>query len=488
MDSALRWVRGNRLLAGALLGTIVAFVAAAATFAVIAGDEGGTEAAAPSPAPSPSATPSATATASTTASPTPIVHRGILDGVPMTATDWEERRAMLPLAVMLDNTPNANPHSGLGAADLVFESTVEGGITRLMAVFWRRDPEVIMPVRSARTPFVIWADELGAMYGHAGSATTANEADAAGQIVEWGIKDLNAFTPGPSSAYYRDSSRYAPYNLATTGKALRDAGATLGYAGPGALSPWKFASPGAAANSGEPAGGIEVDFSGQRYTWQLIQWKWDAPRKAYGRSQFGGPALDAATGEQLFFSSVVVMRVPGSVVDDSGHYLLEQFGEGEATAFTGGRAIEGTWKKVDRGDRTRFYDRQGAEVVFAPGPIFIEVIGVQGTFNFVAEPSGLAPLPEYIPPPPGPGPAEYDDEPAPETATPAGDTPVPTGTPAKTPSPSATSGPAASPTIGPTASPTAKPPSPAASGTPDETPPPTGEATPSGTAEASPSP
>lgn len=487
MDSAVRWVRGNRLLAGALLGAVAALIAAAATIAVMAGDDDGSNAAAPSPEPSPSPTATPAATASPAASPTPIAHRGILDGVPMTAAEWEARKALLPLAVMLDNTPNANPHSGLGAADLVFEATVEGGITRLMAVFWRRDPEVIMPVRSARTPFVIWADELGAMYGHAGSATTANDANAAGQIIEWGINDLNAFTPGPSSAYYRDSSRYAPYNLATTGARLRDAGTALGYKGPPTISPWKFATPGP-ASTGQPAGGVEVDFSGQRYGWQLIQWRWDATRGAYGRSQFGGPAVDAVTEEQLFFSSVVVMRVPGSVVDDSGHYLLEQFGEGEATVFTGGRAIEGTWKKADRKARTRFYDRQGAEVAFAPGPIFIEVIGVQGTFSFVAEPSGLAPLPEYIPPPPGPGPVEYEDEPAPETPAPAGDTPVPTGTPGKTPSPSATSTPPASATAAPPASPTGEPPSPAASGTPDETPPPTGEATPSGTAEASPSP
>lgn len=482
MDSAIRWVGGNRLLAGALLGAVAALIAAAATLALIAGDDGGTEAAAPSPEPSRSPTATATATASPAVSPTPIVHRGILDGVPMTAAEWEARKALLPLAVMLDNTPNANPHSGLNAADLVFEATVEGGITRLMAVFWRRDPEVIMPVRSARTPFVIWASELGAMYGHAGSATTENEANAGGQIVEWGVNDLNAFTPGPSSAYYRDSSRYAPYNLATTGARLRDAGAALGYKGPPPVSPWKFSSPGAVATAGKQARGIEVDFSGQRYGWQLIQWRWDATRGAYGRSQFGGPAVDAVTEEQLFFSSVVVMRVPGNVVDDSGHYLLEQFGEGEATVFTGGRAIEGTWKKADRTARTRFYDRDGAEVVFAPGPVFIEVIGIQSKFSFVPEAAGLAPLPEYTPPPPGPGPVEDDDGPA-ETGTPApaGDTPIPTGTPGKTPSAPATTTPPASATDGPS-------PSPAASGTPEGTPTPTGEAPASATAEASPSP
>ena len=45
------------------------------------------------------------------------------------------------------------------------------------------------------------------------------------------------------------------------------------------------------------AGGIEVDYSGRLYAWQYIQWKWDGARQRYLRFQFGGPDVDADSGE-----------------------------------------------------------------------------------------------------------------------------------------------------------------------------------------------
>ncbi|WP_322795028.1 DUF3048 domain-containing protein [Tepidiforma sp.] len=431
--------RGLGIIAAAAVAVIAA-VAVALIFATRS-----------SPASEPAGeTPTATATRTTptataTASPTPDTVRfaGILDGVPMTEAEWQARKDLLPIAVMIDNTPNSYPHAGLDRADLIYEALVEGGITRLMAVYWRHEADLIMPVRSARTPFVIWVDELGALYAHAGSATTTNEANAAGQIIEWGIKDLNAFSPGSNAAYYRDTSRYAPYNLATSTGALRQAAVALGLSGPPAVESWKFRNPSDPPASGAPAEGIEVDFSGRRNAWQLIQWKWDPERRAYGRYQFGGPFTDAASGNQLFATTVIVMRTEARVVDDSGHVLLDQFGEGPATVFTGGRAIEGTWRKADRKAHTRFYDRAGNEIAFERGPTFIEVISQTGEFSITASAADLPPLPTYVPPPPSAGPIEDDDLPPEPTATPTPEPPTLTPSPSPmAPSPTA---PAASP-------------------------------------------
>lgn len=461
----MRNVTGPRLLliAGAGLAAIVAAVIVAVVIS------GGGGSASTDGAPSPSLTAAATAAATSAAAPSPTPsespYAGILDGAPMTAQEWAARKDLLPLAVMFDNTPNAVPHHGIGDADLVYEALVEGGITRLMAVFWRRDPALLMPVRSARTPFVIWVDELGALYSHAGGATTSNEANAVGQIIDWGIRDLDAFKPGSNAAYYRDSSRYAPYNLATTGERLRAAAAALGFAGPPTVEPWTFRNP-SDPPQGVPAAGIQVDFSGRLYSWQLIQWRWDAFRRAYGRFQFGGPAVDGNTGQQLFFTTVIVMRVNAAVVDEAGHVLLEQVGEGPATVFTGGRAIEGTWRKPDRKARTRFYDASGSEIAFERGPIFVEVIPQQGAFTFTANADDLPELPKYVPPPPAPGPSEDETVPAPEptaeptaTPTPSSPAPTPAQPPAATPTGTA---PAETPAAPPTSPATAQPsPSPA---------------------------
>ena len=461
MQPALAFIRRNRLAAATAGGALIALAVAVASIVFLGG--GGATSAAPDASPSagPSSTPvaSMTATASATPSATPVRYYGILDGAEMTAEEWAARKDLLPLAIMMDNTPNSFPHSGLEQADLVYEALVEGGITRLMAVFWRHEAGLVMPVRSARTPFVIWANELGALYGHAGSASTVNDANAAGQIIEWGVKDMNAFSPEANTGYHRDLGRYAPYNLATSTKKLGEIATALGFLGPSTLEPWKFRDPGDPPIAGAKAEGIEVDFQGSRYSWQLIQWKWDPAAKAYARYQFGGPHIDAQSEKQLKFSTVIVMLAPGQVVDEAGHVLLDQLGEGPATVFTGGKAITGTWKKPERESRTRFYDESGQEIAFERGPIFIEVIGHQSKLTVKATAEELPELPKYEPPPPGAGPIAPDDT-APDDP---GTTPAATASPSPTataiPTGAASPSPVASPSPAATASPTAETPS-----------------------------
>ena len=402
----------------ALLGAAVAALGTVGIFAlVLSGGSDSPEAAAqdgPSPTVFSTSTSTAVPTETPEASPTPILHAGILDGMPMTADEWEARKDRLPLAVMVDNTTGAFPHAGLDRADVVYEAFVEGGITRLMAVYWRQDAEKILPVRSARTPFVIWASELGAMYAHAGGAQTDNDANALGQIREWSVPDLEAFAPISSNYYYRDSERRGPYDLATSTSYLLEAAGQLGHAGPPTFESWQFREPGASLPLAPAARGVEIDFSGRSLDWQYIQWKWDEGARRYLRFQFGGPHVDAVSGDQLAFATVIVMETEGRVVDEAGHVVLEQFGEGPATVFTAGRAFEGAWKKADRTARTRFYDAAGAEIVFERGPIFIEVIGRQSRFAYNAAADDLPAIPAYEPPPPG----SFDPETPVETETP----------------------------------------------------------------------
>ncbi len=452
MGDLLARIGRARLLVVA--GAGVALVAAVGVAIGVMGDGGDDPVEQPAtPAATPTAAPSATArpTATPEASATPIAHAGILDGVAMTDAEWAARKDLLPLAVMVDNTTGAYPHAGLDRADLVYEAFVEGGITRLMAVYWRQEAEKVLPVRSARTPFVIWASELAAMFGHAGGASTDNDANALGQIVEWGVKDLNAFSDVSGNYYFRDSDRSGPYDLATSTGYLRQAAAELGFAGPPSTPSWLFRTPGTPLPKGKPAEGIAVDFSGRMYSWQYIQWRWDPASHRYLRFQFGGPHLDAISNAQLAFATVVVMRAPTEVVDGAGHLLYEQLGSGPATVFTGGQAYEGTWKKEKREDRTRFYTAAGEEIVFERGPVFVELISTQSAFSFTAAAGDLPEMPEYEPPPPGSGPGPEDIEPTPS--------PVPTAaaTPTVPPAPTSTPTPAPSPTATPTSPPTATP-------------------------------
>ncbi|MEO9255277.1 MAG: DUF3048 domain-containing protein, partial [Tepidiformaceae bacterium] len=377
------WASGRKRAIVGAVALLVVLAGVAVTVILLAGSNGDTAASAGA---SPTATVTIPASPTATAQPssTPTPHTGILDGLPMSDADWNARKDLLPIAVMFDNAPGAYPQYGLDKADIVYEAFVEGGITRFMGIYWSQEADYLEPIRSARTPFVVWADEYGALYAHAGEADTDNAANAGGQMVEWNIFALNAFAPGPSSAFYRDDQRYAPHNLVTGTLPLRAAAASLGYAGPPTVAPWLFKDSAAPTASAPAAEGIEINFEGERIPWELVQWHWDAASKSYLRYQFGGPAIDAKTQQQLRFTNVVVMQTSTEVVDDSGHVLLGQFGSGPATVFMDGRQIAATWKKADRKARTRYYDANGNEIAFNRGPIFIEVIGLQSTVTVAA--------------------------------------------------------------------------------------------------------
>ena len=94
---------------------------------------------------------------------------------------WEKRR---PLAVMIENHPEARPQSGLSEADVVFEAIAEGGVTRFMGMFYcevQRFDTTLAPIRSARSYFVDWASGFNRpLYVHVGGANLPGPADALG--------------------------------------------------------------------------------------------------------------------------------------------------------------------------------------------------------------------------------------------------------------------------------------------------------------------
>ncbi len=124
-----------------------------------------------------------------------------LDGV-MTTKERAERR---PLGIMIENHPDARPQSGLDKASFVFETPSEGGITRFLALYVENDASEVGPVRSARTYYVEWADEVRAIYAHAGGSAIALENLGTNQY----LCNINH----DQEHFWRDNSRYTPHNL-----------------------------------------------------------------------------------------------------------------------------------------------------------------------------------------------------------------------------------------------------------------------------------
>ena len=118
------------------------------------------------------------------------------------------------IAVMIDNHSGAWPQSNLNKAYIVYEIVVEGGETRLMAVFKGQNLEKIGPVRSSRHYFLDYALENDAIYVHHGWSPQAQS-----DISSLGINNINGIQES-SSDFWRVKDKSAPHNLFTSTESI----------------------------------------------------------------------------------------------------------------------------------------------------------------------------------------------------------------------------------------------------------------------------
>lgn len=282
------------------------------------------------------------------------------------------------LAVKIENTAGGRPPVGLNEADVVFEEQVEGRLTRLLAVYQSQDPEVVGPVRSARTTDLSVLAELDRpLFAWSGANEAVREVVVAADIVDVGA----AAAP---DAYHRAPDRSAPYNLFAGPADLRTAGTeaagtdTAGPAGggcdrlPPALFEYRAAADPLAGPGVEEARAYEVTGLAT-----AIRWDWD-PARGWLRTQDGTPHVDAE-GRQVAVPNVVVRTTPyrdsgqrdvrGAVVPEA-----ETVGEGDALLLSGGRAQPGRWRKASVDAPTTYTALDGTPLRLAPGRTWVEVL------------------------------------------------------------------------------------------------------------------
>jgi hypothetical protein len=78
-------------------------------------------------------------------------------------------------AIMVENSDEARPQSGLSQAGIVFEALAEGGVTRFLTLYQEGQGQTtsIGPVRSARSYFIDWMMPFNAAYAHVGGSPAA---------------------------------------------------------------------------------------------------------------------------------------------------------------------------------------------------------------------------------------------------------------------------------------------------------------------------
>ena len=278
---------------------------------------------------------------------------------------WNERERQRALAVVIDNSPNARPQSGLELAEVVIEVPVEGGQTRFVAIISGEDQEHIGPIRSARSYIVDLAREYQAILVHAGGAL-----DALASIKDQKINNLDEINGGSNvaAAFWRVTEKAKPHNLYSSSDSLRRAAINAKYdlstppAQRGELPLIQEAE-------GKVSSDITVFYPNKL---SMVRYQYNKERMLYERFMGEQPHM-TAKGEQLTAANVIVQYVSYQYIDGDGRLRLIMYGKGKALIFSGGRVINASWDKPI-GKFTKYTDAQGKEILLAQGPTWIEVV------------------------------------------------------------------------------------------------------------------
>jgi hypothetical protein len=324
---------------------------------------------------------------------------------------WQSRR---PLFVMIENTTDARPQSGLNSADIIYEAVVEGGITRFGAVFYcatASHDSIIGPVRSARTTFINAASEYNyPLYTHVGGANcgssdpklcnTDKKVQALEQIDQYGWgggkgNDLNQFSIG-FPTFWRDYERLGR-TVATehtmyssTEKLWKYAAGTRGWTNmsPDGKSdwkdgfvPWTFKTDATADKRGT-ATTISFGFWESYHDFDVV-WHYDQASNSYNRDDGGAPQTDRNDNSTLNAKVVIVQFAKEEgPLDIHKHMLYDIIGTGKALIFQDGQAIQATWTKKDRVSRTVWTDAAGKKLSLNRGKIMVEILPLDNKVTY----------------------------------------------------------------------------------------------------------
>ncbi|MDR0482683.1 MAG: DUF3048 domain-containing protein [Cellulomonadaceae bacterium] len=295
---------------------------------------------------------------------------------PLTGIAVDEVSETAALAIKVENSPAARPQVGLEYADIVWETVVEGGISRFIAVYHSQLPETVEPVRSARPMDLDVVAALEGILVYSG---------AQGQFIRMfndaGIQSI--IMDSGHAGFSRDPLRRAPHNVIGVPQTFLDQANDSRAAPPPAQNAFA-AEPGAgsAMTGGTPADTITANLSSV----QTTTWTWDAETESFLRANGTVPSVNAE-GEQHAATNVVLIAV--DVVstqwrDAGGAAVPETImtGTGNAIVAAGGKYVEATWSREDRSSIMHLQDADGNEIELEQGDTWILTVP-NGTGNWV---------------------------------------------------------------------------------------------------------
>ena len=271
-----------------------------------------------------------------------------------------------PVAVMVDNdNKDAWPHAGLSDAYLIYEVPVEGGATRLMALFNEQTTDKIGPVRSSRHYFLDYVLEHDAIYTHFGYSPRAMA-----DIPALGVNNINGVLGSDSGAFWRETKYVGDYHSAFTSmEKINKMVEKKDYRTEREKAPLLFAET-EKTLEGTPAADITIPYSGGYRSGFL----YNAETGTYAKYMNGSiHALQG--GKSLAVKNIIIMTVKSYPLGDgSARINIDTVGSGKGQYITMGQAVPITWEKSSRSGKTTWKDASGAEIALNPGQTFVMLV------------------------------------------------------------------------------------------------------------------
>ena len=297
-----------------------------------------------------------------------------------------------PIAVMIDNSSKAWPQANLNLAYMVYEIIVEGGETRLMALFKGQDLDKIGPLRSSRHYFLDYALENDAIYVHHGWSPQA-ESD----ISKLKVNNINGIIKS-SSNFWRVKNKSAPHNLFTTTSSILSIAERRGYSTTSnkdsvlnyvvdeynLSEKYKTDSDATSEEFGttttttteQPSIIQATTVTIPHSTLQKVTYEYNTETKTYTRYARKKLQTDYITGNPVTTKNIIITMCDNYTLNDTenkGRQGLKNIGTFDGYYITNGEAIKIKCIKEDRAEQTVYQDLDGNEIHVNDGNTFVNI-------------------------------------------------------------------------------------------------------------------
>jgi len=268
------------------------------------------------------------------------------------------------LVVKIDDTNAAHPQIGVEDADLVYVEQVEGGLTRLAAIYTSKLPPLIGPIRSARISDI----ELLAQFGRVGFAYSGAQSKMRPVIAEANLENLSA-ERNPPSIYGKDPNRIGPVDMILKPDLL------LERANANPKIRIETATASVFAFGDAPKGETNTAIAKIKWPSAKYELRWDSAKEKW-LIYFNEKPNVAANGEHLYADTAIIQIVsitPSIYGDKFGEItpFSKTTGSGKAVMLRDGFSYQISWQRNLETDVTTWKSEDGDVANFKPGRTWI---------------------------------------------------------------------------------------------------------------------